>query len=142
MLDSRPVLVTGSDDGGSPCRPYHAYGGYQQPVNKLEILSWIILGWRDAYLDGRAVGKATPELEQGTAELVLHGRTALLMVDGSRVGVGVGVGVLRPGGGARSSTAAAREETSARSGGRRGDGAGTSAAAVGERHVGWLFLCL
>lgn len=85
------------------------------------------------------MGEAALELEQGAADLVLHGRTALLVVDGSRVGVVVGVCVLRPCGGAGSSTAAAGEETSAGSGGRRSDGAGTSAAAVGERHIGWLF---
>ena len=80
------------------------------------------------------------ELEQSARDLILHGRAAALVVD-RRSGMGVSDGGSASALGAVGSS---RAEDAATGGRCRGDnGAGVSAAAGGERHVGGLvFVCL
>ena len=86
------------------------------------------------------MSKATLELQESSADFVLHGRPALLMMDRCCVhmrALGGGCPTAGEEPGARSS--GTRGTSSARSAGGGGDGAGT--AAVGERHIGQR-LCL
>lgn len=104
-------------------------------------------------LDARAASEASLELEESTADLVLHGRSSLLMVDSDGGSVGAsaaggaagaakdastrlggsagGGGVV--GGAGRSATTAAKDGATT---GRAGGGG----VAVGscKRHVGWF----
>lgn len=46
------------------------------------------MGARAAYLEAGAAGQATPQLGEGAADLVLHGRLALLVVNGDTLAAG------------------------------------------------------
>jgi hypothetical protein len=80
------------------------------------------------------VGQAALELQERSADLVLHGRSALLVADRCCVGMSVSGG----------NCFSAGEESSTRSSGASGagsggGGSGASTAAIAERHIGQLF---
>lgn len=120
-------VIKRNDGGELRARQCHACGECQQPASKLAIRC------RDicqvcSYLDTRSIREATLELQQGTANLVLHRRPALLMVV---MVVVVDLSALSGNG-----TAAAEEPATAGCGVcRPGDG-GAWTAAVGEGHDG------
>lgn len=100
-------------------------------TSSLNIVSapGIIAVWgtsSSAYLDSRSVGQATLQLQEGTADLVLHGRLALLMMDAGRRS-SCCCGVVLDG-------LTTAEETTATTGSGGGGGGVLTAGGVCERH--------
>lgn len=77
------MCLLNSDDGdGSHGHQYHACVECQQPGGTVSKGSYSKYS-RSSYLDSRATSNGALELEHSTANLVLHGRLASLVMNGS-----------------------------------------------------------
>ena len=132
----------GDESRGHRC---HACAEFQQPVDKSVSGCYRqdIYCKEETYLDTRSTSKATLDLKKGSADLVLHGRPALLMMNGSSMGTASTAqeaATRLSGGGCSGCDSVVGASRSTTAGAKDGAARGSMAVSSCERHVGLSLL--